>query len=140
MDNEKIQNFLLSKGKYLPMYGIDAISSKLKSVEDEKLIYRIHALNFMNPMLITLLYWLCPLFFFIDRFFVGSTLSGLVKFFILAIIIPIFFLVLILTHEPLLIPIFVVAGIWFLWILIDGFTIYGRVKRYNLSILIEAMN
>ena len=86
MDKEKIQMFLLSKGKCLPMNEIGNISSKMLKIEDENLIFELYSLEFKNPNTYTLLYWLLPGFAFIDRFFVGSFFTGLLKLFMPIII------------------------------------------------------
>jgi len=149
MENEKIQTFLLSNGKYLPVSEIDSLSVKLQSLEDEASTFRVHSLNFKNPTVLTLLYWLIPGFACIDRFFINGATSGFKKLFSLIGLFALFLgfggifrrleissdLYSGLSSLVRLSP-FIVLSIW---LVVDGFTIYGRVKKFNLSILLSAI-
>ena len=149
MENGKIQIFLLSNGKYLPVSEIDSLSVKLQSLEDEASTFRVHSLNFKNPTVLTLLYWLVPGFACIDRFFIeGSSggfrkVFGLIGLFTLFIVFGGIFRRLEISSDlfsglSLLVRLspFIVLSIW---LVVDGFTIYGRVKKFNLSILLSAI-
>ncbi len=94
MEKEEIQLFLAQNGKYLPRAEITRLCYKLELIEDKATFYRILSIDFKNPTLLTVLYWLCPGFLFIDRFFTGQHLSGLIKFIIPIVGFPIgFFLI-----------------------------------------------
>jgi len=84
MTTIEIQNFLLTKGKFLPMDKIDEVTTKLQNIEEgSKTSFRISSLNFKNPLSLTLLYWLVPGFALIDRFFTKDVTAGFKKFLII---------------------------------------------------------
>lgn len=160
MENEKIQLYLLTNGKYFSFEDTDQIANTLKLVEDEAKIFRLYSLKFKNPVTYTWLYWLLPGFSLIDRFLTGAIFSGLIKtglpifgFFIYTI----FFLQKAATlskqytptelfaksqeyqlssHSVNMFPIVIIL-VYALWYIYDGFTINRRVKQYNLSLLMK---
>ena len=139
MTNDKIQSFLLQKGKYLPKRKINFISTRLEHLEERR-VPKVLSTSIKKPIVFVLLYWLLPPFFLIDRFFTGQYLSGIIKF----IGLPAFAFAIVyilkqkgihrelyfgtqLNHLILLISI----GIQLLWTLVDGFTIGSRIKDHN---------
>jgi len=116
------------------MNEISTLSRKLQLIKDEGLIFKLYSITFKNPTTFTLLYWLCPGFALIDRFFIGSSILGLLKIFMPIIIVVIYLLnyseVDVNTGPALTVLGF---GFYFLWILIDGFTVSARVKNYNMD-------
>lgn len=150
MEKEEVQNFLQSNAKYLPSSEINTVTNLLKNIEDEDLIYQLYSIQFKNPITYTLLYWLCPGFALIERFFIGSIFIGILK-------LPIIYMILWGQFEKAyrnaINPLenqfsnaaksysslnfyeilSVLVGLYILWIIIDGFTIKSRVKNYNLT-------
>lgn len=130
MDKEFVRSYLLSNGKYFPERKLHEISSDMELSNVNEYVVN---LNFRNPTLFTILYWFVPLFWWLDRFFVRDFFGGIVK----AILYPSLVLLSgIIGAEYKLNKIYanavmVLGVIWFVWVLIDGFTIYGRVKGYN---------
>lgn len=139
MENDKIQTFLLIKGKFIPDTSIAYVSSKLQSLQNEISIFRIYSLTLKNPLTFTLLYWLVPGFAIIDRVLLKKGFISYLKIFFL----PIFYVAFKINldirelQEALgLLVLYLYIG----WIIADGFTIYNRVKVTNLSILLSIID
>ena len=71
--------------------------------------------------------------FLIDRFFTGQHFSGLVKFIIPVIWLPIGVFLNSIDSEYLVLFIVTSIVLYALWIFVDGISINDRVKRYNLK-------
>ena len=152
MEKDQIQSFLTQNGRFLPQREITKLSYKLQLIEDEVTEYKVLSVNLKNPTLFTLLYWLCPGFAAIDRFFTGQYLSGIFKF-----IYPILWLVVMYyiaateTGDNLLrkdfritdsitiaqVLFFGSIAFYLIWIFADGLTMNARTKSYNLRRLLR---
>lgn len=144
MTEEQIQNFFLQKGRHLPTRKIHELSLKLEQLEDSK-SFRLLSVSTKNPTLFTLLYWLVPFMWGIDRFFTGQYLSGIIKQ-----LYPLLFFILMgrliqiefdfKINENAYWNLGHVLFIFYpLWILVDGFTINGRIKRNNYEKIIKSL-
>lgn len=153
MKTIEIQNFLLAKGKFLPMGKIDEVTAKLQNlVEGSLASFKVCALGFKSPLALTLLYWFVPGFALVDRFFVEGIGAGLKKLFIL-LGLCLFVLMIfkwsvfdpilnifnesdlsfkILSFAELLLGAIAFIAIW-IWLIGDGIYIYIRVKKQNLT-------
>ncbi|MBL1280682.1 MAG: hypothetical protein COA33_010430 [Fluviicola sp.] len=131
MNIEFVRSFLLTNGKYFPESKLNEISSDMELSSEKEFVVN---LSYRNPLLITVLYWFLPIFWAFDRFFVRDYFGGLVKALYPSLLILSGVIVVKAPKEieewglPI---IFVMAGVYFLWVLVDGITIYGRVKMSN---------
>lgn len=153
MKTIEIQNFLLTKGKFLPNGKIEEVSTKLQNIEEGSLaFFKVSSLSFKSPLALTLLYWLVPGFACIDRFFIEGINEGLKKLSILFGLMLFVFVILrgslfastldtfnesdlsykvLSSLKPILILITFLA-VW-TWLIIDGIKIYNRVKKQNMN-------
>ena len=130
MEKEFVQRYMLTNGKYFPESKLHEISSNMEATNVSE--YAVN-LNFRNPTLLTVLYWFVPLFWWLDRFFVGDIFGGIVKAFLYPVIVFFAFAIglenkLSETYNTAL---FCLIATWFIWVFIDGLTIYRRVKDFN---------
>lgn len=131
MDKEFVRSYLLTNGKYFPERKIQELNEALESSSKDEYVVNV---NFRNSTLFTLLYWFVPLFWWLDRFFVRDFFGGIVK----AIVFPILTWVCFIlaskggvTSSMFQYAVWGLAISWIVWVIVDGFTIYGRVKNVN---------
>ncbi len=107
---EAINSFLISKSEYFKKEDLETIRQGLNKLSVEQ-IMSLSSISLINPNLMRL----TPLLFFvfgaigmgIDRIFLGQIVRGLLK-------------------------IFTVGG-FFIWFIVDCFTITSRTKDYNMK-------
>ena len=124
----------------------------MQLIEDDATEYKVLSVNFKNPTLFTLLYWLCPGFAAIDRFFTGQYISGMFKFlYPLMWILGMYFLAVtetgvnmlekdfLLTDSITITQVLLIASIAFylIWVFVDGLTMNARTKNYNMRRLLK---
>src|SRR5690554_6701926 len=130
MEKEFVRAYLLKNGKYLPEDKLHSLNSNLEHSNIKE--FEINIL-FRSPTLFTLLYWFVPLFWFLDRFFVRDFFGGIVKAILYPLIVFVSFKISSNAdlNESYKSAVFIFMFVWLLWIIVDGFTIYSRVKNLN---------
>lgn len=103
MEKEKINQFIMVNGKFFPEMMIGGVKQKLESLDESK-EDMLMSTEWKNPT-VALLFAFFLAGFGVDRFWLGQTGLGIVKF---------------LTC----------GGLGF-WALIDLFTAMSRAKQYN---------
>lgn len=139
MKREFVHNYLMTNGKYFPSSKLGILNDKLEDTNVKE--YSVN-LSFKNATLFTILYWFLPLFWLIDRFLVRDYLGGFIK-----LTLPVFAFLL-LNFEPSLhqygvnkdFASAIIFFSWVIWILIDGVTIYNRVKKDNYNRVINLID
>jgi len=107
MDAQKVDMFLMSKGKFFEGHNIPYIRERLLTVDDSRWL-AVQTIQFKDPTIILIISIIAGTFG-IDRFLIGDTGLGIGK---------------LLTCGGL--------GIW---TLIDWFLIMGTTKEKNMSML-----
>ena len=111
MDQQKVDMFLMSYGKYFNAYSLGQIRDQLLKVDDSRLVM-LQAANIKDPTM-ALIISVVGGSLGIDRFFIGDTGLGIAK---------------LLT-----------CGGLFLWTVIDWFLIMGRTREVNLQRIMQVM-
>jgi len=104
MDQQKVDMFLFSYGKYFDSFQLAAIRERLLQVDDSKFVF-MQAANLKDPI-IMLVISIIGGHFGIDRFLLGDVGLGIVK---------------LLTCGGL--------GIW---TIVDWFLVMGATRQYNI--------
>lgn len=76
MEDQKVDMFLLTKGKYFRSYHLSDIRSRLKSVDDSRGL--VQTMQFHDPTLLLIVSILVG-HFGVDRIMVGDTGLGIIK-------------------------------------------------------------
>ena len=137
MDKSFVNSYLISNGKYLPEKKLNEVGVEM---EQSKISEASVNVTFRNATLFTILYWFMPWFWLLDRFFVRDFIGGLVKCIVYPMSVYVAFLITKNSVNELYKTIVLVAVfVWFVWVIIDGFSIYGRVKKTNYRKLMNAL-
>ena len=140
MEKAKIDQFIMTKGKYFPKMMIEDVKTKLESLDEDK-GRMLLVTKWKNPTTAFLFAFLIGKVG-VDRFWLGQTGLGIVKFITGAgcYILGAVFLYLIgiygvdrfgLGQTGLIIVKLITFGGSKIWWLIDLFTVFGRAKKYN---------
>jgi TM2 domain-containing membrane protein YozV len=105
MDQQKVDMFLMSYGKYFNAYNLGSLREQMVKLDDSKLVM-LQAANIKDPTIV-LIISIVGGSLGIDRFFIGDTGLGLAK---------------LLTCGGL--------GIW---AMVDWFLIMGRTREVNMQ-------
>lgn len=105
MEQQKVDMFLMTQGKYFEGYQLQAIKDKLMSLDDSKFVM-LQAANLKDPTT-ALIISIVGGSLGIDRFFIGDTGLGIAK---------------LLTC----------GGIG-IWAIVDWFLIMGRTREVNME-------
>ena len=112
MDQSKIDLFISTTGKMLPNENIMTVRSALEKVDDSRFGI-LQSLDYKNPTTMFIVsFFLGGLG--VDRFMLGQTGLGILKL--------------------------ITFGGFFIWALIDLFTIMGRVKKMNYNLFVQHAN
>lgn len=139
MEKDYIKSYLLNNGKYFPQEKLRSINEELG--KSKKAEYSIN-LSFRNPTLFAVMYWFVPLFWFLDRFFTGDYFGAMIK---LSYILMAYIFLLVFggsynyTNDNLNFTVLFPFILYFIWVMIDGITLYKRIKNYNHRKLMKAI-
>lgn len=112
MDAQKVDMFLMTHARYFESHQIHIIHEQLLKLDDSKLI-QLYALGLKDPT-VSIIVSLMGGHFGIDRFIIGDVGLGVAK---------------LLTC----------GGFW-IWTIVDWFTIMGRTRELNYTRLQEIMH
>jgi hypothetical protein len=144
MDKSFVNNYLISKGKYFPTNKLNKIGALLENSNAPE--YSITR-GFYNPIVtIFVLFFLLGfgLMNFFDRLILRDWFWGLIKILIPIGLMGYYYyeesglLMFYKSSENIIIP--VIIGLYFLWLIIDIFTLYRRIKVANYRKLLRALN
>lgn len=111
MDAQRVDMFLMTKGKYFESHTIPILRDRLLELDDSKFV-QLQAMNLKDPVII-LIVSLVAGSFGIDRFLLGDTGLGIAK---------------LLTCGGL--------GIW---TIVDWFIIMGKAREKNHETMMQAL-
>ncbi|MBI3006495.1 MAG: TM2 domain-containing protein [Ignavibacteriales bacterium] len=111
MEQQKVDMFLMTSGKFFEGYQLGAIKEKLTKLDDAKLL-QLQSVNLKDPI-IMLIVSLLGGHFGIDRFVLGEVGLGVAK---------------LLT-----------CGGFGIWTIVDWFLIMGRTREMNMQNIQQAM-
>lgn len=112
MDSQKVDMFLMSKGKYFPVNRIQYLRERLLEMDSSKEIL-LSSLSFKDPTIILIISIIVG-YLGVDRIFIGNVGLGIIK---------------LLT-----------CGGFGVWTLVDWFLIMDATKESNFELIVPYLN
>lgn len=131
-----VQLFLAKNLEYFPKSKQPLILEKISQLDEHKKLL-LHGIRVKKPVNWLLLYLFMPLFWILDRLFLGDWAMGVVKlFYFLTLLV---FVLTVGDGSPERTTILMLGGLplGFIWLLYDLFTIKGRTRTSNYELFMK---